>query len=429
MLLNNITFRLAWRNLWRQPRRTWLTLGAMVFANTILVCMISLQFGMYGLMIDNTLSMLTGHLQVLAPGYKDDGKIRQSIDDAAALASGLRDDLILSKSNDVEENGPDGEDESVKIAVRGKAFALASSEERSFGILVMGVQPEYEPQVSSIPGLIQRGRYLSGPNAQEVVIGSVLARNLQVDLNDEITLIGSGRDGSFAAAVIRVVGIIQSGMTDLDRSIAQMPLTVFQDTFTMDEGAHEIVIRAPDLARVAETGIRVQKLLDEDSGLAVYDWDDLEPGLKQSIQADLFSAWFMYGVLITLVAFSVLNTVLMSVLERTREFGIVMSLGLTPGRLGRLVILETAIMGALGLASGVLIGAALVGWAGIYGISFPGMEEMGKQFNIPSKIYPDLTVFQLALGPAIVFAATLLASLWPALRLYWLEPVQAMRAA
>ena len=434
MMLNNITFRLAWRNLWRQPRRTLLTLGAMVFANTLLVCMISLQYGMYGLMIDNTLSMLTGHLQILAPGYKEDGKIRQSIDDAAALASNLREKLDFSNNKTIGQSGVFGGDTKqqvspVNISVRGKAFALASSEERSFGILVMGVQPEYEPQVSSIPGLIQKGRYLTDANAEEIVIGSVLARNLRVDLGDEITLIGSGRDGSFAAAVIEVVGIIHSGMTDMDRSIAQMPLLLFQDTFSMGNEAHEIVIRAPDLSRVDETGKRVKQFLDGVSGLALYDWDDLEPGLKQSIQADLFSAWFMYGVLITLVAFSVLNTVLMSVLERTREFGIVMSLGLTPGRLGRLVVLETAIMGVLGLAAGIVIGAALVGWAGIYGISFPGMEEMAKQFNMPSKIFPDLAFSELALGPSIVFAATLLASLWPALRLYWLEPVQAMRSA
>jgi putative ABC transport system permease protein len=434
MLLNNITFRLAWRNLWRQPRRTLLTLGAMVFANIILVCMISLQFGMYGLMIDNTLSMLTGHLKVLALNYKDDGKIRQSIDEAETLARQLRNDLNRLKNENFEgesaaNNDTEGENNSVKIAVRGKAFALASSEDRSFGILVMGVEPEHEPQVSSIPGLIQRGRYLSDSKAEEIVIGSVLARNLQVDLDDEITLIGSGHDGSFAAAVITVVGITQSGMTDLDRSIAQMPLQLFQETFAMGNGAHEIVIRAPDLSDVEEISIRAQRLLDDRPSLVLHDWNDLEPGLKQSIQADLFSAWFMYGVLITLVAFSVLNTVLMSVLERTREFGIVMSLGLTPGRLGRLVILETAIMGVLGLAAGILIGTGLVAWAGIYGITFPGMDEMGKQFNLPARIYPDLTVFQLALGPSIVFAATLLSSLWPALRLHWLEPVQAMRAA
>jgi ABC-type lipoprotein release transport system permease subunit len=143
----------------------------------------------------------------------------------------------------------------------------------------------------------------------------------------------------------------------------------------------------------------------------------------------MFSSWFMYGVLIALVAFSVLNTVLMSVLERTREFGIIMSLGLTPGRLGRLVILETAIMGAMGLAAGVLIGVAIISWIGVTGISFPGMEEMGDQFNIPSRIYPQVVLWQLCLGPGIVFAATLVASIWPAARLHWLDPVQAMRAA
>ena len=414
--LSNITLRLAWRNLWRQPRRTLLTLGAMVFSNVLLAFMISLQFGMYGLMIDNTLAMLTGHIQVQVPGYKDDKKMRQAIADAAVIGEIIREGLGQGLSD-------------AHVAVRASAFALASSEDRSFGILVMGVEPGHEPGVSTLPGLVQQGRYLSGDDAQEVVIGSVLARNLKVTTGDEITLIGSGLDGSFAAAVVNVVGIIHSGMTDLDRTIAQVPLRTFQETFSMGSSAHQVVVKLAGLDQVAGTTNRIAQWLPADSDLVVLDWNELEPGLKQSIQADMFSSWFMYGVLIALVAFSVLNTVLMSVLERTREFGIIMSLGLTPGRLGRLVILETAIMGAMGLAAGVLIGAAIISWIGVTGISFPGMEEMGDQFNIPSRIYPQVVLWQLCLGPGIVFAATFVASIWPAARLHWLDPVQAMRTA
>lgn len=410
--LINITLRLAWRNLWRQPRRTLLTLGAMVFSNILLAFMVSLQFGMYGLMIDNTLGMLTGHVQVQAAGYLEDKKMRHSIPAAVQLGQALSTALP-----------------GAAVTVRGNGFALASSENRSFGILVMGVQPASEPGVSTLPGLVREGRYLRNSNAYEVVIGSVLARNLRVGVGDELTFIGSGRDGSFAAALVTVVGIIHSGMTELDRSIAQMPLGSFQETFYMDGHGHEIVIKTADLSRVDEVRDHIETLLPGDGGLVALDWNRIQPGLKQSIQADLFSAWFMYGVLIALVAFGVLNTVLMSVLERTREFGIVMSLGLTPGRLGRLVLLETAIMGIIGLVVGVTIGALIVSWASFNGISFPGMDEMGSQFNIPSRIYPSITAFQLSLGPLIVFAATLAAAVWPALRLYRLDPVQAMRSA
>ena len=136
----NLVLRLAWRNIWRHPRRTWLTAGAMMFSNLLPVFMISLQFGMYGLMIDNTLQAFTGHLQIQAPGYKDDQKMRQVVPDIQSLAQSMRDQF-----------GPD------KFAARASAFGLASSEERSYGIAVFGVQPEFEPGVSTVPGLIKQG--------------------------------------------------------------------------------------------------------------------------------------------------------------------------------------------------------------------------------------------------------------------------------
>jgi len=123
-----------------------------------------------------------------------------------------------------------------------------------------------------------------------------------------------------------------------------------------------------------------------------------------------------------------MNTQLMSVLERTREFGIVMSLGLTPGRLGRLVMLETALMGIVGLVLGALLGALVTSWFTVNGFAYPGMDELATAFNLPARMYPTVTPGTLIAGPAIVFAGTLASALYPALRLYWLQPVEAMRA-
>ena len=406
----NIILRLAWRNLWRQPRRTWLTIGAMVFSNALLVFMISIQFSTYELMIDNTLQAFTGHLQVQAPGYKDDQKIRQVVPGIAALASTLRQDLGLET-----------------IAARGAAFALASSEERSYGLQVYGVETQFESFVSSVPGLVREGRYLVDLNAAEIVVGKVLARNLRVGLGDEITLLGSGRDGSFAAGIVTVVGIFDSGVPDIDRSIAEVPLGYFQDVFFMEGAGHQVVIAAPDLVSVAPLKEQVTALVSD--SLVVHDWDALQPGLRQAIQADLSSAFFMYGVLVVLVAFSVLNTQLMSVLERTHEFGITMALGIAPGRLGRLVFLEAAMMGLVGVVLGALAGGLITTWFGYTGFSYPGMEEMATNFNLPSRFYPQATLLTLFLGPAIVFAGSMLAAIYPALRLHRLHPVEAMRAA
>ena len=406
-----LDLRMAWRNLWRHSRRTWLTATAMIFSNVLLVFMISLQFGSYDMMINNTLQAFSGHIQVQHPGYNENPKIRDSVP------------AVLALEEELAQTLPDA-----RMAARAAGFALASSERRSFGIQVIGVQPALEPGVSTIPGLVSEGRFLNDMMAPEIVIGAVMARNLRVSIGDELTLLGSGRDGSFAAGVVSVVGIFETGSSDMDRSFAEVPLGYFQETFFMGDHGHSVVIAVDNLDQVATGVTRVRSALGERDGLAVLDWDALQPGLKQAIQADLSSAWFMYGVLIILVAFSVLNTQLMSVLERTREFGVITALGIKPGKLAFLVILETALMALIGLAIGLFLGWLVALYFNTVGFSYPGMEEMADRFNLPGKIYPSVTPFSMVLGPLVVFVFCLLASIYPALRLFRLQPVEAMRA-
>ena len=406
----SVTWRLAWRNLWRHGRRTWLTVGAMIFCNALLVFMISFQFGTYVMMIEGTLAGLTGHIQVQQKDYNDEPDLRNSIPAGTELAARLRRQTALET-----------------LAARGSAFALASSEERSFGIQILGVQPAWEPGVSSLPGLVTEGRYLEDNDAAEIVVGAVLARNLKAGLGDEITFIGSGRDGSFAAGIATVVGIIDSGLPDLDRAVAQVPLGYFQDAFSMGDHVHAIVVSLERFQAVPSVKAQLQTLVTDPS-LAVLDWDQLVPGLRQAIQADLVSAFVTYAVLVVLVAFSVLNTQLMSVLERTREFGVMMALGLKPGKLGRLVLLETALMSLLGLVLGCLLGAAFAGYFQVEGLYIPGMEEAMERYNLPGRLYPQVSFLSVILGPATVFVGGMLAAIYPALRLHTLQPVTAMRA-
>ena len=180
-----LSFRLAWRNIWRQKRRTWLTALAMIFSNILLVFMISLQFGSYDMMINNTLRMFSGQLQMQREGYQDSQKMRLTVGDINALA------------NLVREQFP-----SASVAARANAFVLVSSDDRSFGTQIVGVEPGHEPGVSTLPGLVTDGRYLDKPDAAEIVIGSVMARNLKVKVGDELTFLGSGKDASFAAGVV-----------------------------------------------------------------------------------------------------------------------------------------------------------------------------------------------------------------------------------
>lgn len=406
-----LSLRMAWRNLWRHSRRTWLTATAMIFSNVLLVFMISLQFGSYDMMINNTLQAFSGHLQIQNASYNDNPKMRFSIGQIEDLEKKLTQSLPTAR-----------------IAVRAMGFALASSDQRSFGVQVIGVQADRESGVSTVPGLVNQGRFLADNDAAEIVIGAVMARNLKVGIGDEITLLGSGMDGSFAAGVVTIVGIFETGSTDLDRSFAELPLGYFQDTFYMGDHGHSIVIAVENLQAVAAAEAIAASIIDGMDDLAVVDWNALHPGLKQAIQADLSSAWFMYGVLIILVAFSVLNTQLMSVLERTREFGVITALGIKPRKLVSLVMLETILMALIGLAVGVFLGWLVALYFNTTGFSYPGMEQLAEKFNLPGKMYPSVTLFSLLLGPAVVFLFCLLAAVYPALRLLRLQPVEAMRA-
>ncbi len=409
--MSSISLLLAWRNLWRHKRRTWLTVGAMIFSNCLLVFSISLQFGSYSMMIDNTLQTFSGHIQVQHEQYLDTPKMRYTLPDITRIAKQLRNKLGLES-----------------ITARSSGFALASSNERSYGLQILGVESAFEAKVSSLPGLVIKGRYLQADSFDEIVIGAVLARNLRVTVGDEITFIGSGLDNSFAAGVAKVVGIFESGIAELDRSMAQISLAFFEDSFSMQGKGHSIAIRAAHIDDVAALQLKIKTLLSGQSMLSVRHWDELQPGLKQAIQADMTSAWFMYIVLIVLVAFSVLNTQLMSVLERTREFGTMMALGLKPSNLSRLVMAETLLMSCLGLGLGILIGFFITAYLSIVGFYYPGMEEMAAKFNLPDRMYPSVTVLSLLLGPSIVAIGSLLAAIYPATRLYRLLPIEAMRA-
>lgn len=407
-----IVLHLAWRNLWRNRRRTWLTAGAIAFSTILLVGWVPIQFGAYDIMINATLRVFPGHAQIQRPGYQQKQKIHNAIDNAEILAQSLR-----------------GNDQYIGVAVRGQGFALLSSGTRSYGAQVVGVEPEYEGGTSTIPGLIKQGRYLSSIDAQEIVIGSALARNLKIRIGDEVTLLGGGKDGSVAAAILPVVGIFKSGSQDLDRFFSEIPLHTFQDVFSMGNSAHSIAVVSKNVEQQPQLLAALNSAIANRNDVVVLGWEQLAPGMKQAIQIDKVSGFIFLGILVAIVVFSILNTFLMSILERTREFGLMLALGSRPKRIAGLMMLESALLTLIGLVFGFVVGAALVYWAHVVGIHYPGLDDIAEQFGLPdmSRIYPQMKVFNFLLGPITIFTCTNLAAWIPILRIRKLQPVEAMR--
>lgn len=400
----------AWRNIWRYPRRTILTILAIAFGAGLLVFSIGLQLGQYDLMIQNSVRIYHGLLQVQKEGYQDEPKMRSSIADIRELGEQLR------QATGIEA-----------ITARANGFALVSSATRTYGTLIVGVEPKLEERVSSLPGVIKDGHYFSAVDAQEVLIGRSLARNMQLSVGDELTILGTGRDGSVAATILPVVGIYESGSRELDRNMVQMPLVTFQEVFSMQGHGHALVIYHKDVKQLENFRAQIQQLISQHNTLSVLSWDEIQPGLKQMIELDYSSGWMMYIVLVAIITFSILNTFLMSVLERTREFGIMLALGYKPFDIGRLVMLEALILTLIALTIGTAIGFAINLYFYTYGLTFSGMDELAKMYNMPSTITPQLSLQSIFMGPAVILVFTLLAALYPALRIRLLQPVEAMR--
>ena len=409
--------KMAWRNIWRNPRRTLLTVTAIAFACILLVFMLSFQFGSYETMINASVKVHTGHLQVQARGYQADKEIRLTIPDPLPVERAL-DAIPQVKS----------------YAPRARAFALISSRDRTYGIMVEGIDPAAEKHVSTLASIVRQGDYLDDGSPKDglpdALVGHLLARNLSVTIGDELTLLGQGRDGSIAATVVRVRGITDSGLDEFDRNAIQIPLNHFQDVFTMGSAVHEIVIVGHRLADTAIIKAALKPALESihvRPPLVVLDWEALMPGLKQAISMDLVSGSIFYLILIMVVAFSILNTFLMAILERTYEFGVMMAMGTRPNRLTRLVLTESIGMTLVGVVSGMLIGCLVTGYFMVHGINLGDASEISRQFGIPSVLYPRLTLVSIAAGPLAVFLITLLAALYPALKIRRLQPVEAMR--
>jgi len=410
----SIDTKMAWRNMWRNTRRTILTICAIAFASLLLVFMLSFQFGSYETMINTAVKIHTGHLQIQAKDYQEKKNIRLVVATPTNVAA------VLEKVPQVRS-----------YTFRGQAFSLVSSNERTYGALVTGIDPEREAAVSRLKSLIRKGGYLTGDDTDQALIGKILARNLRVDVGDELTVLGQGRDGSIAATVVKIKGIYSSGIDDFDRAAIHIPLKTFQEVYSMQGAVHEVVIIAASLADVAEIKASIKSALSADdykSRLKVLDWNELMPGLRQSIEMDLISGLIFYLLLVLVIAFSILNTFLMAIFERTREFGVLMAIGTTPNRLTKLLLIESLSITFIGIVAGMIIGSLLTIYFQIHGIDISGASELLKQFGISGRMYPKLSWISALSGPLAVLIITFFAALYPALKVQRMQPVQAMRA-
>jgi ABC-type lipoprotein release transport system permease subunit len=401
---------LALRNLWRRPQRTILSFLSIAIVAALLVFMLSFQVGVYETMKQSTLRIFDGYAQLQPPGYQDDPRLDRTITKPEHVA-----DLAQSIPG-ISAAAP-----------RVNGFAILANGGRSYAAAVVGVDPADEAKISTIGHVVHEGRYLEASDTDAAVIGAGLARNLALKVGDKVTLLGSGKDGSVAADVLVVKGIYASGVPELDRSILEMPYQRAVDTFAMDGSANTIALGGNSLASV-NAALPELDGLAKARHLALLDWGQLEPSLRDTIDLKYATAMAFYFTLVAVVAFIILNTLLMSVLERTREFGMLLAIGMRPSQIGLMVWAELLLLAFIGTLAGFAIGAGFTIWLEQVGVTIPQFSQVLAQFGLPERLYPDLDLFTGLFGPVVIFGAILLGGLIPFARVLSLTAAQAMRA-
>ena len=408
--------KMALRNIWRSPIRTILTMSAIAFAALILVFMLSFQLGSYETMVNSSVKIHTGHFQIQAKDYNEKRNMRYVISSPEDVA------VNLDKIKKIEA-----------YTFRANGFSLVSSKTRTRGVLVTGIDPLGEASVSTIETLVKKGKYLDPKDRDKALIGELLAKHLKVSVNDELTILGQGKDGSIAAGIVTIKGIFSSGIDEFDRNSIQIPLSYFNDMFYMQDSVHEIVCAAGSLYDVNHIIKQVKNDLKKDQNkrkreIVVLDWKELVPGLVQGIKLDLVSAIIFYFILIVVVAFSILNTFLMAILERTKEFGVMLALGVKPSRLLKLVLMESSFLTLAGVVIGGAVGCLITLWFQSHGINLEGASEILKEYGMSGIVYPKLSIISAFTGPLAVLFITLCAALYPAFKVKKLKPVEAIKS-
>jgi putative ABC transport system permease protein len=408
---------IAWRNLGRNRRRTWLTAGGIGFAIALLGFFRALQLGGYATMIDNATALLSGHLQIQRVGYRDDPRIEMTLPQARERAEAIRAIAGVRAATD-----------------RVESFVLVSVGEKSFAGQLLGVDPRHEAEVSRLPKMLATGRFLQAADTNsngdvEGVAGEVLAKNLGIGVGDELVLLGTDIHGGVAALAVKLVGTLRSGQAELDRALLEVPIGPVRDAFGLDaDAANAIVVRLDSAGLTDALAARLRHGLPADE--TVLTWPTLMPDLKQAIDLDWTSGQMMYSLLVIIVVFSIVNTFVMTVFERTREFGLLLAIGTRPATIVAMLHLEAFWISLLGVVAGLAVAVPLILWSQLVGIPISGSaSEMMAAYYMPDRMYGALSTRALLPPILLMIVAAQLAALLPALRVWRIRPVEALRDA
>jgi putative ABC transport system permease protein len=413
--------RIALRNVRRQARRSLLTASAMVLGIGLLMAVRALEAGAHLMYVETAVRLGAGHVSVEHPEFAATQDLEHRIPATALHRAG---EAVAVAA---------GEAELRAMLPRVTVGGLAQSATSSIPVRISGIDPGSEASVSFLAEKIVEGRFLEPGDRLEAVVGAGVAERLRVELGSRVVLMAQAADGELESQLVLVTGIFQSAIPEVDRGVVQIPLETAREWLAIGADATSLNVVLHADRRTGEIAGDVRDRLRSSAGdevVAVRPWWEAMPDLHAGLQADAVQTYIMFLILLAIVALAVVNSVLMAVLYRTREFGVVRAIGLDRRSVGAMVMLEGLVLAlasglagmalGLGLMRGVFRNGIDISWiAGEEDLAFGGAV-------VDPVIVPVVQSVDVVAILAIVMAIGFLASLYPAWQATRIEPAEAM---
>ncbi|MBK8047209.1 MAG: ABC transporter permease [Anaerolineales bacterium] len=402
--------KMAWRNMWRNWRRTAIALVAIVLGLILLLFMDGLIKGSDQAIFGNAVRLYGGNIQVHAPGF---------------VARLSRLPLLPLQDADAVVQAARAQPEVLAAAKRINTGGLISSREGAFPVVITGLEPAIEGQISLQAENITSGRYLQDGDQDVVLIGRGLADLLKVDTGDRVTLVGRGQHEAMRQRSMTVIGVYDLGMAEAEKGMAFITLPEAQSLYNLRDQATEVAITLKSVGQEKVVAPALQAALP---GYEVNGWDTLRPEIRETVDTKAAYTQFFGFVVLLIASIGILNLMLMAVFERTREMGVLAALGMKGRQIMSLFLTEGALIGLVGAVAGSALAVALlllINAAG--GIDFSAASKMGGITALmATRIYPVIDwAGILVRGIAVVIIAAL-ASTYPAWQASRTEPAQAL---
>ena len=410
--------RLAWRNLWRNPRRTLIAMAAIGLGYAMLLFVACLMAGLRQQMIESGTDLVLSDIEVHAPSYYQDRPIHQTLGgrngtDVSALVAAIAADPRVQAASP-----------------RVYGYGLVSAPHQSAGAQLLGVVPDQEQKITVLQTRMVKGSYLTGQMPKGVVMGDKLAATIGVEVGSEIVLLTPAADGSTGNDLYTVAGMFHTGLAAMDRGLVLMSLASLQELLRLPPGRiHEVGIKLHDITTATKTAAALAVQLSKTFPVRVRAWPELAPELADYVQFNRRVTFILFSIFFLLAVMGIVNTMLMAIIERTRELGMLMAVGMRPVQVVCLIVAEAASLAGASLVLGGALGAPLLWYLQVHGLNMGGNRGAVSLAGVV--VGPlwygrqDFTAYtQAALGLAVT---ALVSALYPALRAARFRPAEALR--